>query len=126
MTQVMTRISRRAVEVGRIRIQFFVKHTVEQTPTQPLANAFAPLRVSTPEATAFDLIRYAARIGGIAAVETLSYAHHKIMWRQLVAVQAEPFPNHALHIIARIGALGGFFADYKPQACMLKAVVFRL
>jgi hypothetical protein len=73
VTQVMTKISRRAVEVGRIRIQFFVKRTVEQTPTQPLANAFAPLQVSTPEATAFDLIRYAARIGGIGrAAETIA------------------------------------------------------
>jgi AbiEi antitoxin C-terminal domain len=73
VTQVMTRISRRAVGVGRIRIQFFVKRTVEQTPTQPLANAFAPLQVSTPEATAFDLIRYAARIGGIGrAAETIA------------------------------------------------------
>ena len=73
VTQVMTRISRRAVEVGRIRIQFFVKRTVEQTPTQPFANAFAPLQVSTPEATAFDLIRYAARIGGIGrAAETIA------------------------------------------------------
>src|ERR1017187_10320079 len=73
VTQVMTKISRRAVEVGRIRIQFFVKRTVEQIPTQPLANAFAPLQVSTPEATAFDLIRYAARIGGIGrAAETIA------------------------------------------------------
>ena len=73
VTQAMTKISRRAVEVGRIRIQFFVKRTVEQTPTQPLANAFAPLQVSTPEATAFDLIRYAARIGGIGrAAETIA------------------------------------------------------
>jgi hypothetical protein len=73
VTQVMTRISRRAVEAGRIRIQFFVKRTLERTPTQPLANAFAPLQVSTPEATAFDLIRYAARIGGIGrAAETIA------------------------------------------------------
>jgi hypothetical protein len=73
VTQVMTRISRRAVKVGRIRIQFFVKRTVEQTPTQPLANAYAPLLVSTPEATAFDLVQYAARIGGIGrAAETIA------------------------------------------------------
>jgi hypothetical protein len=73
VTQVMTRIPRREIEIGRIRIQFFVKRTVEQTPTQPLANAFAPLLVSTPEATAFDLIRYAARIGGIGrAAETIA------------------------------------------------------
>lgn len=61
----MTKIPRRPLEIGRIRVQFFVKQTVEKTPTQPLANGFAPLQISTPEATAFDLIRYAARIGGI-------------------------------------------------------------
>ena len=73
VTQVMTKISRRALEIGRIRVQFFVKRTVEQTPTQPLANAYAPLQVSIPEATAFDLIQYAARIGGIGrAAETIA------------------------------------------------------
>ena len=73
VTQVMTRIPRRPLEIGRIRIQFFVKRTVEQTPTQPLANAYAPLQVSTPEATTFDLVQYATRIGGIGrAVETIA------------------------------------------------------
>ena len=73
VTQVMTDGSRREIEVGRLRIQFFVKRRIEQTPTQPLANAFAPVQVSTPEATAFDLVRYASRIGGIGrAVETLT------------------------------------------------------
>jgi hypothetical protein len=38
-----------------------------------LANAFAPLRVSTPAATVFDLIRYAPRLGGFErAMETLA------------------------------------------------------
>ena len=73
VTQVMTKIPRRPLEIGRIRVQFFVKKTVEQTPTQLLANAFAPLQVSTPEATAFDLVHYAPRIGGISrAAETIS------------------------------------------------------
>ena len=73
VTQVMTKIPRRPLEIGRIRIQFFVKRTVEQTPTQPLANAYAPLQVSTPEATTFDLVQYATRIGGIGrAAETIA------------------------------------------------------
>jgi hypothetical protein len=73
VTQVMTKIPRRPLEIGRLRVQFFVKRTVEQTPTQPLANAFAPLRVSTPEATAFDLVCYAPRTGGISrAAETIA------------------------------------------------------
>ena len=72
MIQVMTDTPRRPVTVGKLHVVFFVKRRIQDTPTQPLANAFAPTRVSTPAATTFDLIRYAARIGGIGrAVETL-------------------------------------------------------
>ena len=72
VTQVMTDAPRRPLKVGQLRVSFFVKRAISRTPTQELANAFAPTRVSTPAATAFDLIRYAARIGGLGrAVETL-------------------------------------------------------
>lgn len=72
VTQVMTDRSFRALKVGRVQVRFFVKHGVARTPTQQLAQAVAPLRISTPEVTAFDLIRYATRIGGIErAVETI-------------------------------------------------------
>lgn len=73
VTQVMTDVPRREIAVGRIRVRFFVKRGIEKTPTQPLANAFARIRVSAPAATVFDLVRYAERIGGISrAVETLA------------------------------------------------------
>jgi len=70
--QVMTDRPRREISVGRVRIRFFVKHEVQQTPVGQPAGAHAPLRVSTREATALDLVAYAARIGGIErAHETL-------------------------------------------------------
>jgi hypothetical protein len=72
VTQVMTDVPRREIEIGRLKVRFFVKRGIEQTPTQAPPNAFAPIRVSTPEATAFDLVRYASGIGGMGrAVETL-------------------------------------------------------
>jgi hypothetical protein len=72
VTQVMTDRPYRAIEVGRIQVRFFVKRGIERTPTQQLTQATAPLCISTPEATAFDLIRYATRIGGIErAAETI-------------------------------------------------------
>jgi len=73
VTQVMTDRPFRAIKVGRIQVRFFVKRGIERTPTQQLAQAPAPLCISTPEATAFDLIRYANRIGGIErAAETIA------------------------------------------------------
>lgn len=72
VTQVMTNRPCRDIKVGRIQIRFFVKRNIRQTPTQQLPQAPAPLCISTPEATTFDLVRYAARIGGIGgAAETI-------------------------------------------------------
>lgn len=69
VVQVMTDKPRRPLALGRIRVEFHVKQTATRTPVQPLANAYAPLRVSTPAATVFDLLRYAAAIGGIERAE---------------------------------------------------------
>ena len=72
VTQVMTDQPRRPITLGRIQVRFFVKQGIERTPTQPLAQAVAPLCISTPEATVFDLIRYASGVGGIErAAETI-------------------------------------------------------
>jgi len=73
VTQVMTDRPRRPIKLGRIAVSFFVKRNIKQTPTQQLAGAATPLTISTPEATAFDLIRYSPNIGGIErAAETIA------------------------------------------------------
>lgn len=72
-TQVITSQPRREMVIGRIRVRFFVKSGMTKSLTQPLAYAHAPLTVSTPETTVFDLIRYAPSLGGIErAVETIA------------------------------------------------------
>jgi hypothetical protein len=72
VTQVMTDKSFRPIKVGRTQLRFFVKRGIERTPTQQPEGAVAPLLISTPEATTYDLIRYATSIGGIErAAETI-------------------------------------------------------
>jgi hypothetical protein len=74
ITQVMTDHPRRTIKVGRVQIRFFVKRNISLTPKQQLPQAPAPLWISTPEATVFDLIQYAGRIGGInRAAETIAH-----------------------------------------------------
>jgi hypothetical protein len=68
VTQVITDRPCRDIKVGRIQVRFFVKRNIRQTPTQELPQAPAPLCISTPEATTFDLVRYATRLGGIGRV----------------------------------------------------------
>lgn len=78
VTQVITNAPHRDIVLGRLRVQFFVKRDAASTPTRMLTQAQAPLVVSTPEATAVDLIGYASRLGGIErAIETiLPMLHH--------------------------------------------------
>ena len=72
-TQVITNVPRREIIVGRIRLRFFTKTNTNRTISQELPGAYAPLLVSTPESTAFDLIRYASEVGGIERVaETIA------------------------------------------------------
>ncbi|MBN2266594.1 MAG: hypothetical protein JW775_12355 [Candidatus Aminicenantes bacterium] len=72
ITQVMTNKPLRPIKVGRAQLRFFVKCGIERTPIRQPVGAVAPLCVSTPEATAYDLIRYATSIGGIErAAETI-------------------------------------------------------
>lgn len=73
VTQVITDRPTRSIVLGRLRIEFFVKKRVTDTPSLEAPRAYAPLLVSTPEATALDLIAYAPRIGGIfRATQTIA------------------------------------------------------
>jgi hypothetical protein len=64
-TQVLTDIPLPMLDIGRLRVRFFTKKTCTLTPVFQPPGMPATLRVSTAEATALDLIRYAPRIGGI-------------------------------------------------------------
>ena len=91
VTQGITDRACRPIKLGRVQVRFFVKRGIEQTPTQPLAQAVAPLCVSTPEATVFDLVRYADRIGGMErAAETIQPLLSQLRLREVKRVlQAE-------------------------------------
>jgi hypothetical protein len=107
VTQVMSDRPLRAVKLGRIQVRFFVKRGIQRTPTQQPIGAVAPLRVSTPEATAHDLIRYAARIGGIErAAETIRPLLPRLRVRELRRVldaEGEPTVAQRLGFVIEAG-----------------------
>lgn len=87
--QVMTDKPLRMLQIGKIRVRFFVKKSIRRIPTQELSPAYAPLLVSTPEATAYDLVKYANRIGGgERAAETIAPLLPSIRKRELQRVIA--------------------------------------
>ncbi len=97
VTQVVTDRPLRSIAAGRVRVQFFVKSDIKRAATQQLPQAPAPLCISTPEATVFDLVQYATRIGGIdRAAETIAPLLPKLQLRNLKRVlNAENAPTIA-------------------------------
>ena len=56
------------MDIGRLHLDFYVKAALTKTPLSRLPGLPAPLAVSTPEATALDLVAYSHRIGGVSRV----------------------------------------------------------
>jgi len=101
--QIVTDITLRPITVGRSRIRFFLKWHMAETPTTEVKTETGAMRVSTPEATALDLVRYAGSAGHLGNVATvLSELSERINPRQLVeAARAEV----ELSVVQRLGFL---------------------
>ncbi|HEY8368233.1 MAG TPA: type IV toxin-antitoxin system AbiEi family antitoxin [Thermodesulfobacteriota bacterium] len=69
--QVITSGPLRTARAGRARIRFLTKRRVERTPTMRVSTPAGSMRVSTREATALDLVRYAPSIGSLDTVATV-------------------------------------------------------
>ena len=116
VTQVMTDRPFRDIKLARVRVTFFVKRAMERTLTEQLPGAAAPLCISTPESTAFDLVRYAGRIGGIErAAETIAPLLPKMYAGKLKRVlEAEDIPAVAQRL--------GFLAEAKGAPKLAQVV----
>ena len=92
VTQVLTVRPMRQIAVGMLRVEFFVKKNLQQTPVMQLPGQRARFAVSTPEATAMDLTAYHHAIGGVArAAEVIAGMKSSITVRGLrAALKAEP------------------------------------
>ena len=69
--QVIAAEQLRSLSVGRNRIRFFLKKDLERTPVDLVKTPSGSIRVSTPEATALDLVRYYDRAGHLNHVATV-------------------------------------------------------
>lgn len=69
--QVVTSAPLKTITVGRSRIRFITKRHPENTPTQLVRVPTGDIPVSTPEATAFDLVLYPQVAGFLSNIATL-------------------------------------------------------
>jgi len=102
--QVMVQKNRSIIESGRVRVRFFAKQNIEQTPTRTFNTPKGVIQVSTPEATAIDLVEYSHQSGGLSHVATvLTELAEQIIAEKLIALVRTG--NTALPTFQRLGYL---------------------
>jgi predicted transcriptional regulator of viral defense system len=69
--QVFLEQARRPLLCSRVRVAFIVRKRLRDVPVQSLNTLRGTLQVSTPEATALDLVGYQHRAGGLSQVATV-------------------------------------------------------
>jgi predicted transcriptional regulator of viral defense system len=69
--QVVVNKSRAAIQCGRVRLGFIVRHNVDDVTIDSRNTLRGVLQVSSPETTAFDLIGYPRHSGGLSNITTV-------------------------------------------------------
>lgn len=69
--QILADADERDIELGRIRIEFHVSRLVPGAATQKIQTETGTMVVSTPETTAFDLVRFPSAAGSWSNVATV-------------------------------------------------------
>lgn len=92
--QVLVDKIRRPIVCGKVRVAFIARKRLREVPMQSMNTMRGTLLVSTPEATAFDLVGYQNRAGGLDNVATvLSELAEKLDPVKLVSVaETAPLP----------------------------------
>jgi predicted transcriptional regulator of viral defense system len=120
--QVMVKKNRPAIECGRVRLNFVARHNVDEIPVVSFNTPRGTVLVSSPAATAFDLVGYPAKTAGLDNVATvLAELSESIDPEKLISIAAlspPPWAQRLGYLFALIGAhdLADAVADYIAQS----------
>lgn len=124
--QVVTTTRQRTVVVGRERIRFLKKRNLARTAVMSLKTPTGAMRVSTPEATALDLLRYVDAAGFLSNIATVLHElAEKCDPSRLVEAAAAgvelPHVQRLGHLLDLVGArsladpLAAWLAQHRPD-----------
>jgi len=117
--QVMLEKARRPIHCGKVRVVFHVRKRMTEMPVQHINTPRGTIAVSTPDVTAFDLVGYESKIGGLDAVATILVELAEKLDPQKLADIASLMP---LPWAQRLGYLLEFIGE-APKAVLLKRYV---
>ncbi len=108
--QTVVAANRPEIRCGQVRVRFIARRNVADISTERRNTVRGELRLSTPEATAFDLVGYPRHSGGLSNVATiLSELVEKLDARGLVGESGRsplPWAQRLGYLLERIGAEG--------------------
>jgi predicted transcriptional regulator of viral defense system len=127
--QVFLARNRRPIQCGAVRVAFMARKRLNDVPVQPFNTPRGTVLVSTPEATALDLVGYADHAGGLNQVATvLAELAERIDPDKLAAVaRTAPVPwaqrlgyllEH-LGFVATVPALKEYVRGHAKQSTVL-------
>jgi predicted transcriptional regulator of viral defense system len=105
--QVVVPKNRPAIRCGRVEIDFVARRNAAVMPTERVNTPRGFLQISSPEATAFDLVGYQERCGGLDNVVTvLAELAEKLDPERLAALgplSPVPWAQRLGHLLERVG-----------------------
>jgi len=114
--QVVSDRPTRPAKAGRARIEFHATRTMEASPAASVQTETGFMRVSTPETTAFDVVKFSAACGGWSNVATVLSE---------LAERIDPGSLHALAELRKSPEVQrlGFLLDQAGQSRLADALL---
>ena len=127
--QVFLEKSRRPINCGSVKVAFFVRKHLRRVAVQDFNTARGEIKVSTPEATAVDLVGYERHAGGLDQVATvLAELAERIDPEMLAAAAGHaplPWAQRLGYLLKLVGAgdktvpLNAYVREYARQSALL-------
>lgn len=106
--QVVVRKNRPPITCGEVRVAFIARRNVAQISTMQINTPRGHLAISSPEATAFDLVGYPAHAGGLDNVATvlceLADSLDPVLLSSVAPLSPLPWSQRLGHLLDRLGA----------------------
>jgi predicted transcriptional regulator of viral defense system len=129
--QVMVRAPRGRIECGGVVVDFHVRRDLERVATSSVNTPRGRLRVSSPEATALELVGYVNHVGGLDNVATVLAELAEVISAENLAVEARKAPlawaqrlGYLLELLGRsdvTGPLGVLVSERAHRVAALDA-----
>ncbi len=127
--QVFLERARLPIRLGKVRVRFLVRKRLKDVPALNLNTQRGTIRVSTPEATALDLVGYARRAGSLGQITAVLSELAEHLDSKMLAIAAATAPvawaQRLGHLLERAGAaaktepLKAYVHEHAHEAVML-------